>query len=230
MSEAIVKYTLPSIAELYQETEERGKENALNVLLNQPPKAEWIKDHPFIKKVKYLPVERVEWLLTRIFIDWRLEIKDVKLIGNSVVVTVRLHYLSVTSGEWKYQDGVGASPLQTDEGAGAIDFNHIKSAAVMMAAPAAESYAFKDAAEKIGKLFGKDLNRKDIIIYDTLLANLPVGGKKIEEMQKKIIEGLANYKGDDREEIKKMCLDKIKANEFTEEFATQIAQTIGVEL
>ena len=40
---------------------------------------------------------------------------------------------------------------------------------VMKAAPAAESYAIKDAAEKIGKLFGKDLNRADKIMYDSLL-------------------------------------------------------------
>jgi hypothetical protein len=38
----------------------------------------------------------------------------------------------------------------------------------MKAAPAAESYAVKDAAEKIGKLFGKDMNRADKIMYDTL--------------------------------------------------------------
>jgi len=38
----------------------------------------------------------------------------------------------------------------------------------MKAAPAAESYAVKDAAEKIGKIFGKDLNRADQIVYDEL--------------------------------------------------------------
>ena len=38
----------------------------------------------------------------------------------------------------------------------------------MMAAPAAESYAIKDAVEKLGKLFGKDLNRKDSMGYDML--------------------------------------------------------------
>ena len=38
----------------------------------------------------------------------------------------------------------------------------------MKAAPAAESYAVKDAAEKIGKLLGKDMNRADRIMYDTL--------------------------------------------------------------
>lgn len=39
----------------------------------------------------------------------------------------------------------------------------------MIGTPAAESYAIKDAAEKIGKLFGKDMNRADQINYDNLI-------------------------------------------------------------
>ena len=80
-----------------------------------------------------------------------------------------------------FQDGVGAAPLQTDKGAGAVDFNAIKSDAVMKAAPAAESYAVKDAAEKIGKLFGKDMNRADQILYDEL-ALLPEKETKHEQI------------------------------------------------
>ena len=38
----------------------------------------------------------------------------------------------------------------------------------MKSVPAAESYAVKDAAEKLGKLFGKDLNRKDAFGYTAL--------------------------------------------------------------
>ena len=79
-----------------------------------------------------------------------------------------------------WQDGVGAAPLQTDKGAGAIDFNKIKNDAVMKAAPAAESYAVKDATEKIGKLFGKDLNRADKILYDSLVP-VPEHEKLFEE-------------------------------------------------
>jgi hypothetical protein len=43
----------------------------------------------------------------------------------------------------------------------------------MMALPIAESYAIKDASEKIGKLFGRDLNRKDTMGFapDTNLQN-----------------------------------------------------------
>ena len=126
-----------------------------------------------------MPIERIEFLLTAIFTKWRVEIKDAKIVANSFVTTVRLHYLDPVTCQWDWQDGIGASPLQTDSGAGAIDFNKIKSAAVMMAAPAAESYAVKDAAEKLGKLFGKDLNRKDELNYMSL-------AKKFEDREQQL--------------------------------------------
>lgn len=40
----------------------------------------------------------------------------------------------------------------------------------MKALPTAESYAIKDAAEKLGKLFGKDLNRKDELAFEAKYA------------------------------------------------------------
>lgn len=164
---------LPAIQDLYSGDIDLKKDmNDLNILMNQKPADSWLKEHPMNRKVRYLPIERVEWLLTKIFIDWRVEVKQVQIIANSVVVTVRLFYRDVITNEMLWQDGIGASPIQTDSGASATDFSKVKSSAVMMAAPAAESYAVKDAAEKIGKLFGKDLNRADQIMYDSL-ANIP---------------------------------------------------------
>jgi len=54
--------------------------------------------------------------------------------------------------------------MQNDAEAAASDMTKIKSNAVQIGLPAAESYAIKDAAEKIGPLFGKDLNRRDAIV------------------------------------------------------------------
>jgi len=186
---------LPVLADLYSDTELKIAQNDLNILLNAPPAAGWLKDHPFAKVVKvidgkkvnvpakYIPIERIEWLLTRIFIRWNSEIKTVQLIANSVVVTIRLYYQDVLSKEILWQDGVGAVPLQTDQGAGAIEFDKIKSSAVQMAAPSAETYAIKDAAEKIGKIFGKDINRSLQIDYTNLAGAIPK-----EEKEKKINE------------------------------------------
>jgi len=164
-----LKVTLPSIEELYMKDSlpTLHESSQFQVLVNREPKNEWLKVHPMTKGA-YLPIERVEWLLTQIFVKWKVEVKAIQTVANSVVVTVRLYYYSPLDKEWAWQDGVGAAPIQTDKGAGAMDWNAVKSDSVMKAAPAAESYAIKDAAEKIGKLFGKDLNRKDALSYDSL--------------------------------------------------------------
>ena len=159
---------LPALKDLYTGKLDIKRENDLNILLNQEPKPKWIKSHPMVSNAKYIPIEVIEFLLTTIFIRWHVEIKVTQVIANSVVVTIRLHYQNPIDGEMRYQDGIGASPMQTAKEAGATDFSQIKSGVVMMAAPAAESYAIKDAAEKLGKLFGKDMNRKDAFGYDSL--------------------------------------------------------------
>jgi len=162
------KRNLPKIVDLYESKDLAIKHNELAILLNQEPKKEWVKEHPMVKGLKYLPIEVVEFLMTSIFLQWRVEIKDSKLIANSVVVTVRVHYQDPITGEMSWSDGIGATPVQTDKGAGATDFNSIKSNAIQIGFPAAKSYAVKDACELIGRLFGKDLNRKDTMSYDIL--------------------------------------------------------------
>lgn len=160
---------LPQLEELYTDVELAGKHNDLNKLLNCQPKPEWIKQNKFANNSNYMPVAIVEYLLTSIFIKWRVEVKEIGVMANSVVATVRLHVLDPITGEWDWQDGVGASPIQTAKGASATDFSQVNTSAVQMAAPAAETYAFKDAAEKFGRLFGKDLNRNEMVNYADML-------------------------------------------------------------
>lgn len=139
-----------------------GKVQSFNELLNAKPRSSWIKQHPFQKKVKYIPIGQIERLLRTIFPQHKVEIKKVQALFNSVTVEVRLHYLHPITGQWAFHDGVGAMGIQTDKGATASDLGAIKADAVMKAAPAAESYAIKDAAEKFGDLFGANLNRDAI--------------------------------------------------------------------
>lgn len=159
---------LPALKDIYSDKLEIKKNQELNMILNADPKTEWIKSHPFITGYKYLPVERLEYLMTMIYGKWTIEVKAVQLIANSVTVTVRVHYLDPITGQMEWIDGVGASPIQTDKEAGAIDFNKMKASAIQMSAPSAKTYAFKDAVETLGKIFGKDLNRKDLISYGFL--------------------------------------------------------------
>jgi hypothetical protein len=172
---------LPTFDELITDSDTAVKENKLMVLLNQDPPKKWVKEHP-VTKGEYLPIERVEYLLSRIFGKWWPEVTSVQCLANSVVVTIRLFVINPVTGETEHRDGVGASPIQTDKGAGAMDWNKAKSDGVMKAAPAAKSYAIKDAAECFGKLFGKDLNRKEGIVYDSLLRAEPVDYATLSEL------------------------------------------------
>jgi len=160
------EHKLPTLAELALSPEDAFRNDQLNLLLNQNPPAQWVKAHPFAKAVSYLPIDKVEFLLTKIFQNWKVEVLREGQLFNSVYVAVRLHYRNPLTGEWLSHDGLGAVGVQTDAGAKASDMNAIKQDAIMKALPAAESYAVKDAAEKIGAIFGKDLNRRDVAVFN----------------------------------------------------------------
>lgn len=156
---------LPTIQSLYNDKEIARANDTFITLLNQPPKPEWVKTHPFIKGYKYLPIERVEYLLKTIFKRYRIEITGQGQSFNGVWVTVRVHYLNPVSGEWDYNDGIGAVELQTAKGTSPADLANINNGALGMAFPVAKTRAVKDATDHFGKLFGSDLNRKDEISY-----------------------------------------------------------------
>lgn len=155
---------LPKLADLHGDIQTAFKDDLFLTLVNQPPHQSWIKKHP-ITKGEYIPIDKIEFMLTRIFQQWRCEVLTVQSLFQSIQVTVRLHYRVPTTGEWTYQDGVGAAPIQTDAGQSASNLAAIKANAVQIATPSAKSYALKDAAEHIGKLFGRDLNRKDTLEF-----------------------------------------------------------------
>lgn len=144
------------------------KMGELKSVLNQNPNRNWVKNHPFANGVVYLPIDKVETMLDMIFQQWKVEVLSISQLAQSICCVIRLHYLNPVTKEWSYHDGVGAVPLKTDKGFSAADLSHIKSDAVTTGAPAAKSFAIKDAAEHLGKLFGRDLNRKDAVAYTNL--------------------------------------------------------------
>lgn len=165
---------LPSLADLHLDPDQAFKQDELNLLLNQPPHRKWVKQHPFAKAkndkgqeipATYIPIDKVEYMLTRIFQQWRCEVLSCGIMFNSIYVTIRLHYKNPITGEWSFHDGVGAKSVQTDKEKSAADLSAIKDAAVMMALPSAKSFAIKDAAEHLGSLFGRDLNRRDLVEF-----------------------------------------------------------------
>ena len=166
----------------------------LKSILNTEINKKWLKNHPTAKNVKYLPIDKIEILLDMIFQEWRIELLSVSQLAQSVCVTVRVHYKNPITGEWSFHDGVGASPLQTNAGKSAADLANIKNNAVQLAAPAAKSYAIKDAVEHLGKMFGRDINRSDTVGYKFLYESEEEQKKKVEDNSKELITQLKSSK------------------------------------
>jgi len=167
--------TLPTVAELFADDIATAfKSEQLNLLLNQPPKQEWIKKHPFIKDYLYIPIDKIEFMLRKIFKRYRIEITGNGTSFNGVWVTVRVHYLNPAIREFDYHDGIGAIQLQTKSGSSPADLGNINNGALSMAYPIAKTIAIKDACDHFGKLFGSDLNRKDTLAFtaDEKIADL----------------------------------------------------------
>jgi hypothetical protein len=145
---------------------EFAKRDEFLEFLNQDPPEAWLEGHPMAKGVKYLPIGMVELLLTKIFQQWRVEVLREGQLMNSITCTVRLHYKDPLEGTWTFQDGVAAVPAKTTKGSKASDMSEILSDAIMTGLPAAKSFAIKDAADEIGKIFGRDINRKGNLAFN----------------------------------------------------------------
>jgi hypothetical protein len=165
---------LPTIAQLFEGVEEAPQMEALNIITNTPPPATWIKEHPYVKGHKYLPIDKVEYLLRKIFKSYKIEVLREGTAFNGVYVVVRIHYLNPVTGQMEYHDGIGATELQlrkrTEEEKEMnikVPFNsdNINSGALSMALPIAKTLAIKDACHHFGKIFGSDLNRKDVLEF-----------------------------------------------------------------
>jgi len=158
---------LPKLADLHLSPELAFKNDQLKMLLNAEPHSGWVKKNPFANNASYIPIDKVEFLLDRIFQLWKVEVLSTTKMFSAIQVTIRLHYLNPVTGEWMYHDGVGAKELQTvkDSGPLKLDFSNVQNGAVEKAVPIAKSAAIKDAADHLGKLFGRDLNRKDTVSF-----------------------------------------------------------------
>lgn len=156
------KSTLPTLAELTADVAVAYKNDALNTILMQQPPQEWVKKHPYMANYNYLPIDKVEHLLRRIFKEYRIEVTGQGTAFNGVWVTVRVHFRSPITGEWSFHDGIGAAQLQTAKGTSPADLANINNGALSMAFPIAKTVAIKDACDHFGSLFGANLNRKDL--------------------------------------------------------------------
>jgi len=181
MSKLPTKKDLVNDVALYEQQDE------LSFLLNQEPPEKWVKTHPYIRSHRYVPIDKVEYLLRSIFKNnYKIEITNQGTSFNGVWVTTRLHYKDLITNEWKYHDGIGACELQTKKGSSPANLNDINNGALSMAFPIAKTLSLKDAADNLGRIFGSDLNRKDIIPVKTPESLLENSLEALQELFKNI--------------------------------------------
>lgn len=183
MSTELQKYKPPTLAELIADKDMAFAQDDFNLLLNTPVPQKWIKEHPFAKikvgafnpdgspqmstqsgkqltkeiQLPYVPVKRVMHTAKRIYgkVEW--SIKSGFQCLNAFVVIGTITVTNPVTGEKESQDGIGAAMIQMDAGATQGDISAIKPVAIQLAAPAAESYAKKNAMEKFGAIFGGNI-------------------------------------------------------------------------
>lgn len=172
----VKKGNLPTPAELFSDNLELAyKTDQLNTLLNTEPPAKWIKVHPHIPNYRYIPIDKIEYLLRKIFKSYNIEVLREGSTFDGVYVVVRVHYLNPVTGIKEFHDGIGACPLQLrarteqekkDGQKVVFCVENINKGAISMAYPIAKTIGLKDATDHFGKLFGCDLNRKDTIPFE----------------------------------------------------------------
>jgi hypothetical protein len=167
MSNQLIKK--PNLIDIYQSDAlvEIKRQEDLNIYLDTDVPQAWVKVNKFANNSKYLPIDKVEWLLRKIFKAFRIEITGQGVAFNGVWVSVRLHYLHPVTNKWEFHDGIGASEMQTAKGTSPADLVNINKNALSMAFPVAKSYAIKDASHHFGNVFGANLNRMDIVKLTT---------------------------------------------------------------
>lgn len=164
MNELPIEVKMPDIIGTQIKTLEDYK-----LLMNKPPKQ--TKKHPIIKiktpegtvvPYTYIPIESIHQMLDMMFMGLiNYETRSVSNFLNAVQVIVRINYFHPVFKMWMYVDGVGAASLQVNASANPSDITQIKQDAVVMALPKAETEALKNAAKKLGKKFGRELNKQD---------------------------------------------------------------------
>lgn len=139
--------------------------------LNTPPKANEVFKTPD-GKADDLPISYVEMTLDELFFgQWSIKNFQSKVIANEVIGELELEVLHPVTKMTITRTGAAAIQIMVDKApdnlqgkaknAWALDINNKKPNALDMAYPKLKAECLKNAAKTLGKVFGRDLNRRE---------------------------------------------------------------------
>lgn len=144
----------------FLEREKREAMIAFQMRLNQHPPQGQILQHPQNKK-EYLPISYIQNTLDEIFPGtWWDENFKSQVIGNEIVGSIELVVKHPITWQEIRHTGAAAALIRQTSGAQITDINAKIKNALEGDYPHLASDCLKNAAKKLGKVFGRDLNRK----------------------------------------------------------------------
>jgi hypothetical protein len=150
----------------------------LTKFLNEPVPSAMLKIN---QGVNYVSIGYIENKLDEIYLHtWKTSnIKAYQLL-NSICVEITLSVLDPVSGQWIERAGVGAVPIQTKKGEILISPESLNTFAIQKGLPAAKAYALKNAAQSLGVIFGRNINRVEDFEFTPLSEQVENFSQKLE--------------------------------------------------
>lgn len=139
---------------------------AFNERLNKTPDPSEVQVNAQAGNSKYLPISYIEMELDELFLGlWETENFRWSVMANEVVGALDLKVFHPIVKQWIRRSGAAAVMIQqksqTNGGTGDItDIGQKIKNTLVKDFPHLESECIKSAAKKLGKAFGRDLNRK----------------------------------------------------------------------
>lgn len=133
-----------------------------NKKLDQNPPEEEIEIRKLAdgRTAKYLPIAYVEARLYEIFGSFQTRNFKTKIVANEVVGSIELIIWHPVLNQWITQTGSAAVMILQKSGAKPSDLDAKYPNAMEAGAPHLLSDCLVNAAKRLGKIFGRDLNRK----------------------------------------------------------------------
>jgi hypothetical protein len=174
--------------------------NLIGFGINSPQHKDWIKTKKSEvtgTEYQFNDIELIEDLMDYFF-QWNYRIVDTKIVsdkvGFSVTVTVELLYWKKVTEQYAVYGIASEYAANTKQ--------------LTLITPKAASMAFKNAAKKIGKVFGKDLNRG---IENNELPVVQVEKESKKTTKEKVLEQISKCTtADELETYKLLCMSDVE--------------------
>ncbi len=138
-------------------------------LLNREPNPDELKINEAANNTKYLPISFLEMTLDELFFGlWSLTDFQYTVIGNEVTGKITLSYIHPINGVEIKRVGAAATMIRCKQGQ-PFDANGKIANALEMDIPHLKADCVRNACATLGKLFGRDLNRKHKDTFKGLL-------------------------------------------------------------